>query len=823
MAYPKPPQISEEEWAKTPPAVQALLAQYVTHEQTKETQTQTDPDEGSTISMPLAPQPDDDGATMNMRRRDTLPDDDDGSTMTMPGGQFDSPMDEGSTINMPRPDAPPADGDPMAVSPGEDDGATANMSPAASADDGSTRAMPQDNDRNTRAMPSPHEMQPAVALTPMPADELAGDIILQGRYQLQKILGKGGFGAAYLAEDIKLRRGCVVKQMLNPHNITARKLEQNRADFEREANLLVKLNHPGHPNIPEIFDYFSDDSGSYLVMKYIEGRSLKDVVDKKSGKISWQEAVHHIIDVCSALNYMHSQGVEPVMHRDIKPANILLGNDGRIWLVDFGLAKVNPIHDTASEITNADASGSVGYTPFEQWLGQAEPASDVYAVGVTLHHLVSGVDPLDAYREEGQLKVNIEKLKSRHGHLNPVRKIDRTLPEELEEIIAGATAAEPDQRPTALQLQNQLEVLVSGAKDAALFTFKNGLSAKTIAELVDLCETNRIEAQGYLYRGDFARWFTLINRNELAEAAKQAVKQGKNERQGLEKFLRLIMPNLFLRRLGKAAGRLGRVAALSLIIAMAVLLMVGMSGALATRWVLQRAIAGNDWDYYALDLDKENVFSESYLAERAENAARSIFDEVRVDAQAPNRVDVQANLGGVVWFNVPVELEVADGKPRVTLARANGVPLYWVGDQLSAGINQGISQAHQNAPIDITSFEVNDEAVIFNIAKSGRVAYAPPTPAPAATPTPLPTSTPTPVGQALLAIFNDLDQDVTLEIEGQSWLIPAHDTKVIEQQPGTYSYTVRYVANGQLAAQGSKTWDYRAYKWRIGLAGVTFE
>ncbi len=83
--------------------------------------------------------------------------------------------------------------------------------------------------------------------------------------------------------------------------------------------------------------------------------------------------------------------------------------------------------------------------------------------------------------------------------------------------------------------------------------------------------------------------------------------------------------------------------------------------------------------------------------------------------------------------------------------------------------------------------------------------------------------TPTPPGDALLAVFNDLTQDIAVEIDGDRWVIPAQDTKVIEKAPGTYNYVVTYVANGQLAARGTKTWTYRAYRWRIGLDGDSFE
>lgn len=188
--------------------------------------------------------------------------------------------------------------------------------------------------------------------------------LLQNRYQVIEILGEGGFGAAYLAEDVKLRRKCVVKRMKIPKGTPPQQVQLYQANFEREASLLAKLNHPGHPNIPEIYDYFSDESGNYLVMKYIEGDSLRGIVS--NGPVPWREAVRYIVDVADALSYMHTHGdeeEEPVMHRDIKPDNILLGEDNRVWLVDFGLAKADPVEGSG----DVKASMAAGRWVMRRW------------------------------------------------------------------------------------------------------------------------------------------------------------------------------------------------------------------------------------------------------------------------------------------------------------------------------------------------------------------------------------------------------------------------------------------------------------------------
>ncbi|MDX1523946.1 MAG: serine/threonine-protein kinase, partial [Anaerolineae bacterium] len=431
---------------------------------------------------------------------------------------------------------------------------------------------------------------------------------IHDRYQLSEILGKGGFGAVYLAEDTKLRRRCVVKQMLVGSR-SRRELEIHRANFEREANLLAELNDPGHPNIPEIYDFFSLDSGNYLVMKYIEGQNLKELVSNREAKnLSWEEAVRYGADVCSALHYMHTKGIEPVMHRDIKPANIQLGDDGRVWLVDFGLAKADPVEDSGDQLVT-QASGSFGYTALEQWFGQAIPASDIYAFGATLHHLVTGLDPLEAY--DGQF--HIQKIQELHGQFPLIRTINPDLPEKLEQIINVAVSPDPEQRPTALQLQQQLEALISGAQAVPLYTFKNGESANTVAELVDLCEKNRREAEEYLYGGDFERWFSLINRNDLAVAASAAVKQGKNQRDGLERFLKLILPSILQRRMRRFGVHLARGAIQFVLIALFVTVLLGVGGSYVVGLIMRQSIDSVPWNFYTLDLEEPNRYDEAFL------------------------------------------------------------------------------------------------------------------------------------------------------------------------------------------------------------------
>lgn len=739
----------------------------------------TQPDEGATQFVPEAW--DEGGATKLMPEAKTA--DDEGATRTMPDTQ---PDDQGATKAMPTDDTP--------------------------LQAGATRPMPtQESGGGDSSTVHLAEAETGEPVSTMLDEDLTAGHILQERYRLERMLGQGGFGAVYMAQDLKLKRRCVVKRM-RTRGRAPRDVEIFRLNFEREANLLAELNDPGHPNIPEIYDYFSDDSGNYLVMKFIEGRNLQFVLDQDEGGIPWREAIRYAIEVCAALDYMHRRGAEPIMHRDVKPANIQLGNDGRVWLVDFGLAKADPV-EGSGERSATRASGSLGFTPLEQWLGQAVPVSDIYALGATLHYLVAGLDPLKAYGDT----FNIQIIKDLHGQLPPIRKIDRRLPQDLEKIINRATAAEPGHRPTATHLQKELEVLIAGPQQAALYTFKNGKSANTEGQLVDLCEQNRAEAEEYLYNGDFERWFLLINRNDLATAATEAVQQGKNRKDGLERFLKLILPNLFVRRLRRAGLHVARGTLQFIVIALIVVLLLAVGGSFIIGLLIQQTIGSTDWNYTALELDAENVYTEAFLTDWFEAVADTYVDDVGVTIRAPDTVNMTAT-----WLDVPFELAGSVSKgaasPHLHLTYLNDIPLVWVGRNVSMGINNGIDQAFQKGPVDVSRLVVRDGEIVLNVTQSSDPNRPKlPTPTPGPTPTPRPTPTPAIIASTLVVVFNDLDDDVTLEIEDLRWQVGAQGTQVIEIPPGTYDYTVRYTAQpGQIAAQGTRTWTIdKAYSLRI--------
>ena len=210
--------------------------------------------------------------------------------------------------------------------------------------------------------------------------------MLQGRYRILGILGFGGMSAVYKAQDMrfpKVVRLCVVKEMLNTATDPQVRAMIER-NFEREANILATLSHPG---IVQIFDYFSENNRSYLVEEYVDGNDLEAVLSETEGFLPESQVISWATQVCEVLSYLHGHEPRPIIFRDIKPSNIMLDSHKRIRMVDFGIAR----HFRSGQ--KGTMVGTEGYSPPEQYRGIAEPRVDIYALGATMHHLLSKQDP----------------------------------------------------------------------------------------------------------------------------------------------------------------------------------------------------------------------------------------------------------------------------------------------------------------------------------------------------------------------------------------------------------------------------------------------
>src|SRR6476646_6529463 len=215
---------------------------------------------------------------------------------------------------------------------------------------------------------------------------LTPETILQGRYRVIRQLGQGGMGAVYEAVDQRLDTTVALKETLFTD-------ERLRRQFEREARLLARLHQP---SLPRVSDHFSEADGQLVVMQFIPGDDLSEMMNRKRGPFPVNQVLTWADQLLDALDYLHTQDPQ-IIHRDIKPQNLKFTSRGQIILLDFGLAK-----GQAGDISRVTTASSIfGYTPnyapLEQIQGLGtDPRSDLYSLAATLYHLMTGVKPPDA-------------------------------------------------------------------------------------------------------------------------------------------------------------------------------------------------------------------------------------------------------------------------------------------------------------------------------------------------------------------------------------------------------------------------------------------
>ena len=212
---------------------------------------------------------------------------------------------------------------------------------------------------------------------------IAPSTIVGGRYRVVKPLGGGGMKLVYLAEDLRLAgRPCALAEMVD--SFTSPDLQQQAvAAFNREADMLAQL---ANEHIPRIFDRFSEANHHYLVMEYIDGTTLEDELRTHGGKLPPAQVIDNALQILTTLEYLHNLD-PPVIYRDLKPSNVMVTGDGMAKLIDFGIARL------FAPLSNATMIGTQGYAPPEQYRGRVEIRSDLYALGATMHHALSGRDP----------------------------------------------------------------------------------------------------------------------------------------------------------------------------------------------------------------------------------------------------------------------------------------------------------------------------------------------------------------------------------------------------------------------------------------------
>jgi serine/threonine protein kinase len=263
--------------------------------------------------------------------------------------------------------------------------------------------------------------------------------VLQGRYRITGVIGVGGMGSVYQARDMRfpnVTRYVAVKEMLNLSTDQSMR-EMTLKTFERESDMLASLSHPA---VPEIYDYFPSKSRAYLVMEYINGRDLEAIINASSDFIPVETVLRWALNLCDVLGYLHEQEPVPVIFRDVKPSNIMVDQHDQIRLVDFGIAKI------FQEGQKGTMIGTEGYSAPEQYRGEANPSSDVYGVGATLHHILTRRDP----RLEPPFTFAERSICD----------INRAVPAELAAIIMKALEFDPEDRyPDAGTMKDALEKL----------------------------------------------------------------------------------------------------------------------------------------------------------------------------------------------------------------------------------------------------------------------------------------------------------------------------------------------------------------------------
>jgi serine/threonine protein kinase len=216
---------------------------------------------------------------------------------------------------------------------------------------------------------------------------LTPNLLLKQRYRILGPVGKGGFGAVYKAEDIQLGNRLLAVKEMGQSSLSQQEIMEAAENFKREAHILAALKHP---NLPSIYDHFSEVGRWYLVMDFIEGETLEEHLTKEpEGHLSVEETLQIGIQLCIVLSYLHSRQ-PPIIFRDLKPANIMVTPEGHLYLIDFGIAR----HFKPGQTRDTIAFGSAGYAAPEQYgKAQTTARSDIYSLGATLHQLLTGIDP----------------------------------------------------------------------------------------------------------------------------------------------------------------------------------------------------------------------------------------------------------------------------------------------------------------------------------------------------------------------------------------------------------------------------------------------
>ncbi len=331
-----------------------------------------------------------------------------------------------------------------------------------------------------------------------------------------RTIGQGGMGAVYKAQDIKRQSVCAIKEM-SLSMVPPEEQDQAVANFKAEAQMLANLKHI---NLPSVTGYFTEGARHFLVMEYIEGMTLDEYLEHNNAPFPERRVLGWARQLCDVLDYLHSQQ-PPIIFRDMKPGNIMLMRNGRVKLIDFGIARF--FRHASSQDTQL--LGTPGFAPPEQYgKAQTDERSDIYSLAMTLFQLMTFT------------------LSEKGFGLHDVQSVNPEISLPVARALEKATALSPEDRFQSVDAFRRA-LLGEGT-----FMFENGDQATSAEELADLCERFPEEAAEYLYAGEIESWLQEMGHNNLAQAARNIRTQEDDEEEAVDLFLQAVLgPNVHIR------------------------------------------------------------------------------------------------------------------------------------------------------------------------------------------------------------------------------------------------------------------------------------
>ena len=355
--------------------------------------------------------------------------------------------------------------------------------------------------------------------------------VLHKRYDIIRTVGHGGMGAVYQARDLKQQRICAIKEM-SLSMVPVDERAQAIQNFKSEAKMLWGLSHV---NLPAFYGFFIEDQRYFLVMEYIDGYTLEELLEQNKAPFSERRVLGWGRQLSDVLEYLHSQN-PPIIFRDMKPGNIMLLRNGRIMLIDFGIARFfRPSHSPDTQLL-----GTPGFAPPEQYgKSQTDERSDVYALAITLAQLLTN------------------KLSESGFGLRDVRASNPQISPRVAHALEKAASLTPEDR------YENVAAFRRALLGVGTFEFENGDEATTPEELADLCARYPEEAADYLSDGEIDSWLRELGETELAREARHLRAINEDSLLAVEQFIQTVMgPNARLR--GKTVtSTSGRMAAVN--------------------------------------------------------------------------------------------------------------------------------------------------------------------------------------------------------------------------------------------------------------------